>query len=50
MPGPWFYDVSDPERTIVFELDHEHYRRLVVDVKDPAGTVALVTEALAQPA
>ncbi len=48
--GAVFYDVHDPERTIVFELEHEHYRRLVVEVKDPAGAVALVRKALAQPA
>jgi hypothetical protein len=46
--GAVFYDVRDPERTIVFELAHEHYRRLVVEVKDPAGTVALVKKALAE--
>lgn len=47
--GAVFFDVHDPERTIVFELEHEHYRRLVVEVKDPAATVALVNKALAQP-
>jgi hypothetical protein len=45
--GAVFYDIRDPERTIVFELDHEHYRRLVVEVKDPAATVAVVRKALA---
>ena len=30
-----FYDVHDPERTIVIELDHEHYDRMVVEVEDP---------------
>jgi len=46
--GAIFFDVHDPERTIVFELEHEHYRRLVVEVKDPASTVARVREALLQ--
>lgn len=46
--GAVFYDVHDPERTVVFELEHEHYRRLVVEVSDPAGTVALVNQALAR--
>ena len=45
--GAVFYDVHDPERTIVFELEHEHYRRLVVEVADPAGTVSAVNRALA---
>ena len=36
--GDWvFYDVHDPERTIVLELDHEHYKRLVIEVADPAA-------------
>lgn len=30
-----FYDVHDPERTIVIELDHEHYDRMVVEVEEP---------------
>ncbi len=47
--GAVFYDVHDPERTIVFELEHEHYRRLVVEVKDPAATVARVNAALHRP-
>jgi hypothetical protein len=46
--GAIFFDVHDPERTIVFELEHERYRRLVVEVKDPAATVARVQEALHQ--
>jgi len=46
--GAVFYDVHDPEQTVVFELDHEHYRRLVVEVKDPSGTVALVNTALSK--
>ena len=34
--GEWvFYDVHDPERTIVLELDHEHYKRLVIEVANP---------------
>src|SRR5674476_764824 len=35
--GDWvFYDVHEPERTIVLDLDHEHYKRLVIEVADPA--------------
>ena len=44
--GDWvFYDVHDPEKTIVLELDHEHYKRLVIEVADPAAAVARVTAA-----
>ena len=44
--GDWvFYDVHDPEKTIVLELDHEHYKRLVIEVADPAAAVARLTAA-----
>ncbi|HJP85189.1 MAG TPA: hypothetical protein VJ852_04325 [Gemmatimonadaceae bacterium] len=33
--GVVFYDVHDPTRTIVIELDHEHYDRMIVEVADP---------------
>jgi hypothetical protein len=46
--GAIFFDVHDPERTIVFELEHERYRRLVVEVKDPGAAIARVQEALHQ--
>jgi hypothetical protein len=42
-----FYDVHDPEGTIVIDLDHEHYTRLVIEVEDPAATVALLRAAIA---
>src|SRR5579871_5833017 len=35
--GAVFYDVHDPERTVVVELTHEHYQRLVIEVDDPPG-------------
>jgi hypothetical protein len=38
--GMVFYDVHNPENTIVLELDHEHYKRLVIEVADPAAAVA----------
>lgn len=44
--GAVFYDVHDPERTIVLELDHEHYRRLVVEVADPPAAVAAIDGAI----
>lgn len=43
--GAVFYDVHDPEHTIVIELDHETYHRLVVEVADPAATVKLLDDA-----
>lgn len=44
--GAVFYDVHDPDHTIVIELDHEHYRRLVVEVADSTATVKLLDDAL----
>ena len=44
--GAVCYDVHDPEHTIVIELDHEHYRRLVVEVADPAAAVRLLEDAM----
>jgi hypothetical protein len=46
--GAVFYDVHDPERTIVLELNHEHYTRLVIEVDDPDATVAQLTDAMAR--
>jgi hypothetical protein len=46
--GAVFYDVHHPERTIVLELEHEHYKRLVVEVADPAAAVANIEGALAK--
>lgn len=45
--GAVFYDVSDPERTIVVELEHEDYRRLVVEVRHPEAAVAMMQRAIA---
>ena len=42
-----FYDVHDPDRTIVLELNHERYARLVIEVEDPAAAVKAVNAAIA---
>ena len=44
-----FYDVHDPEKTIVLDLDHEYYKRLVIEVADPAATVAMLHAAGVKP-
>lgn len=44
--GIVFYDVHDPERTIVLELDHETYERLIVEVEDPVDAVARIKSAI----
>lgn len=43
-----FYDVHDPENTVVIELDHEHYRRLVIEVASPSYVVNQLRAALAR--
>jgi len=40
-----FYDVHNPDNTIVLDLDHEHYKQLVIEVADPAAAVALLSRA-----
>jgi hypothetical protein len=37
-----FWDVHNPERTIVLELDHEFYDQLIIEVSDPASAVSLL--------
>lgn len=41
-----FWDVHHPEKAVVVELRDEHYARLIVEVEDPAATVAKIQAAL----
>ncbi len=41
-----FWDVHDGVKAVVIELVDERYARLVVEVDDPAGTVALIEQAV----
>ena len=43
-----FWDVHDPDRTVVIELDHERFANLVLEVEDPQATVAAINAALAR--
>ncbi|HZE07616.1 MAG TPA: hypothetical protein VE110_02565 [Gemmatimonadaceae bacterium] len=43
--GAVFFDVHNTDRTIVVELDHETYQRLVIEVEDPAQTAATIEAA-----
>jgi len=46
--GEWtFWDVHDPEKTIVVHLTHEHYKALVVEVDDPQGATQAINAAIA---
>lgn len=40
-----FWDVRNPANTIVVSLDHERYRKLIVEVADPQATAALLNDA-----
>jgi hypothetical protein len=42
-----FWDVHDPDRTVVIDLDHERFARLVLEVEDPQATAAAVNAAIA---
>jgi hypothetical protein len=41
-----FWDVHDPEKTIVIDLHDERYNELIVEVDDPEGAVRLIQSAL----
>jgi hypothetical protein len=41
-----FWDVHDPEKTIVIDLHDERYNKLVVEVSDPQMAVSLIGAAL----
>jgi hypothetical protein len=44
--GLVFWDVRHPEKTIVVELEHERFQKLVVEVADPEQAVAQINNAL----
>ena len=41
-----FWDVHDPDRTLVIELDHERFANLVLEVEDPQATATAVNAAV----
>ena len=43
-----FFDVHNPDNTVVIDLEHEHYKRLVIEVEDPHATVALLQSAISR--
>ncbi len=42
-----FYDVHDPDNTIVVALDHDSYDQLVIEVADPESDAARINSAIA---
>jgi hypothetical protein len=43
-----FWDVRNPERTIVVDLKDENYSKLIVEVEDPEASVNLLNDAISQ--
>ena len=43
-----FWDVHDPEKTVVIHLEDERYARLVIEVEDPPATAAAIQRALGE--
>ena len=41
-----FWDVRDPAKTVIVSMEHERYKHLIVEVADPAATVAQLLKAL----
>jgi hypothetical protein len=41
-----FWDVRDPASTIIVSLDHERYKKLIVEVADPEAVLAGLRRAL----
>jgi hypothetical protein len=37
-----FWDVRHPANTVIVTLNHERYRKLIIEVADPTATVALL--------
>lgn len=40
-----FWDVRDAARTIIVSLDHERYKKLIVEVDDPSAVVERLRQA-----
>jgi hypothetical protein len=41
-----FWDVSDPAKTIIVSLDHERYKKLILEVADPEAVVTRLRTSL----
>jgi hypothetical protein len=41
-----FWDVRHPEQTIIVSLAHERYKKLIVEVENPAASVQELREAI----
>jgi len=44
--GLVFWDVRHAERCIAIELDHEHFKKLYLEVESPDAAIGLLTDAI----
>ena len=42
--GVIFCDIINDSKSIVIELQHDHYNKLIIDVEDPSAAIALLTQ------
>jgi hypothetical protein len=40
--GTYFYDMMSKKKTIIVELNNEHYTQLIIEVENPTETMALI--------
>jgi hypothetical protein len=43
-----FWDVHNPSNAIILSLDHERYKKLIIEVDDPPATIARLNASRAQ--
>ena len=43
-----FWDVYDPAKTIIVSLEHEHYKKLIIEVADPAAAARMLNAAISR--
>jgi hypothetical protein len=46
--GLVFWDVHHPEKTIVIDLEHEHFAQLIIEVANPHEAVGMLKSATSQ--
>ncbi len=44
--GVVFWDVRHADHCVVIDLEHEHFKRLYLEVESPAAVVTLLTDAI----
>jgi hypothetical protein len=44
--GKFFYDVHDPDRTVALDLDHEFYKKVIIQVDDPEIVARAIQDSL----